>query len=174
LEAEHQRRYAEAEAMAAAETVMAVMAGMTMTAATAIMAEIATAGTIEKAVAATLMMAVERTAMTAAAGMTEKAAAAMVITAVESLEHWRWKHQRSTEADRVLSELDGTCLGLLLLHVGPNGDGFGGQAFMEHYSRSPQVSVDQFPIGACTILHLSGKRLACCLCLSAGITEFRG
>jgi hypothetical protein len=29
---------------------------------------------------------------------------------------------------------DGTCLGLLLLHVGPNGDGFGGQAFMEHYN----------------------------------------
>jgi hypothetical protein len=25
-------------------------------------------------------------------------------------------------------------LGLLLLLVGPNGDGFGGQAFMEHYS----------------------------------------
>jgi hypothetical protein len=29
---------------------------------------------------------------------------------------------------------NGTRLGLLLLHVGPNGDGFGGQAFMEHYS----------------------------------------
>jgi hypothetical protein len=29
---------------------------------------------------------------------------------------------------------DVTCLGLLLLHVGPNGDGFGGQAFMEDYS----------------------------------------
>jgi hypothetical protein len=29
---------------------------------------------------------------------------------------------------------NGTCLGLLLLHVGPNGDGFGGQAFMEHYT----------------------------------------
>jgi hypothetical protein len=29
---------------------------------------------------------------------------------------------------------DGTHLGLLLLHVGPNGDRFGGQAFMEHYS----------------------------------------
>jgi hypothetical protein len=29
---------------------------------------------------------------------------------------------------------DGTCLGLLLLHVGPNGDRFGGQAFMEHYT----------------------------------------
>jgi hypothetical protein len=26
-----------------------------------------------------------------------------------------------------------THLGLLLLHVGPNGDGFGGQAFMEYY-----------------------------------------
>jgi hypothetical protein len=34
-----------------------------------------------------------------------------------------------------LSEQNGTCLGLLLLHVGPNGDEFGGQAFMEHYSR---------------------------------------
>jgi hypothetical protein len=29
---------------------------------------------------------------------------------------------------------DGTRLGLLLLLVGPNGDGFGGQAFMEHYN----------------------------------------
>jgi hypothetical protein len=29
---------------------------------------------------------------------------------------------------------NGTCLGLLLLHVGPNGDGFGGQAFIEHYT----------------------------------------
>jgi hypothetical protein len=33
-----------------------------------------------------------------------------------------------------LSEQNGTRLGLLLLHVGPNGDGFGGQAFMEHYT----------------------------------------
>jgi hypothetical protein len=33
---------------------------------------------------------------------------------------------------------DGTCLGLLLLHVGPNGDEFGGQAFMEHYTAQPQ------------------------------------
>jgi hypothetical protein len=29
---------------------------------------------------------------------------------------------------------NGTHLGLLLLHVGPNGDGLGGQAFMEHYN----------------------------------------
>jgi hypothetical protein len=67
-------------------------------------------------------------------------------------------HRKSTEADRadradraggeykVLEVVkvvrtcqnplgqDGTCLGLLLLHVGPNGDGFGGQAFMEHYN----------------------------------------
>jgi hypothetical protein len=28
---------------------------------------------------------------------------------------------------------NGTHLGLLLLHVGPNGNRFGGQAFMEHY-----------------------------------------
>jgi hypothetical protein len=28
----------------------------------------------------------------------------------------------------------GTRLGLLLLHVGPHGDVFGGQAFMEHYT----------------------------------------
>jgi hypothetical protein len=28
----------------------------------------------------------------------------------------------------------GTRLGLLLLYVGPHGDRFGGQAFMEHYS----------------------------------------
>jgi hypothetical protein len=33
-------------------------------------------------------------------------------------------------------ELDGTCLGLLMLHVGPNSDKFGGQAFMEHYTVS--------------------------------------
>jgi hypothetical protein len=30
---------------------------------------------------------------------------------------------------------NGTHLGLLLLLVGPNGDGFGGQASMEHYTR---------------------------------------
>jgi hypothetical protein len=30
---------------------------------------------------------------------------------------------------------DSTRLELLLLHVGPNGDRFGGQAFMEHYIR---------------------------------------
>jgi hypothetical protein len=53
--------------------------------------------------------------------------------------HWRWRHwsvggaQRWTELPE-LSELDETCLGLLLLHVGPNGDRFGGQAFMEHYN----------------------------------------
>jgi hypothetical protein len=41
-------------------------------------------------------------------------------------------------------------------------------------SGSPQVSVDQFTIGACTIPCLCGKWLVCCLCLSAGITEFRG
>jgi hypothetical protein len=29
---------------------------------------------------------------------------------------------------------NGTRLGLLLLHVGPNGNGFGGQAFIEHYT----------------------------------------
>jgi hypothetical protein len=34
---------------------------------------------------------------------------------------------------------NGTCLGLLLLLVGPNGDRFGGQAFMEHYSGAIQV-----------------------------------
>jgi hypothetical protein len=67
-------------------------------------------------------------------------------------------HQKSTEADRddgadaaggeykVLEAVktvrtcqnllghNGTHLGLLLLLVGPTGDGFGGQAFMEHYS----------------------------------------
>jgi hypothetical protein len=32
-----------------------------------------------------------------------------------------------------LLELDGTHLRLLLLHVGPNSDRFGGQAFMEYY-----------------------------------------
>jgi hypothetical protein len=33
---------------------------------------------------------------------------------------------------------NGTHLGLLLLLVGPNGDGFGGQEFMEHYTaRAP-------------------------------------
>jgi hypothetical protein len=37
---------------------------------------------------------------------------------------------------------DGTCLGLLLLHVGPNGDKFGGQAFMEHYNSTLRYHVD--------------------------------
>jgi hypothetical protein len=67
-------------------------------------------------------------------------------------------HRKSTEADRAdradrdgskykVSEVvktirtcqnslgqDGTRLGILLLLVGPNGDRFGGQAFMEHYT----------------------------------------
>jgi hypothetical protein len=71
-------------------------------------------------------------------------------------------HEKSTEADRAdgadgdgseykvsevvkivrtcqkLSEQNGTHLGLLLLHIGPNGDGFGGQASMEHYTGHPQ------------------------------------
>jgi hypothetical protein len=34
---------------------------------------------------------------------------------------------------------NGTCLGLLLLLVGPKGDGFGGQAFMEHYSGKSMI-----------------------------------
>jgi hypothetical protein len=29
---------------------------------------------------------------------------------------------------------DGTCVGLLLLHVEPNSNGFGGQGFMKHYN----------------------------------------
>jgi hypothetical protein len=37
---------------------------------------------------------------------------------------------------------NGTRLGLLLLHVGPNGDGFGSQAFMEHYSDSKQAKIE--------------------------------
>jgi hypothetical protein len=62
-----------------------------------------------------------------------------------------WKSTEADRADRVSSEYkvseavktvrtcqnslgqNGTCLGLLLLLVGPNGNGFGGQAFMEHY-----------------------------------------
>jgi hypothetical protein len=67
-------------------------------------------------------------------------------------------HQKSTEADRAdgdngdsgeykVSEMvkmvrtcqnllgqNGSHLWLLLLHVGPNGDRFWGQAFMEHYN----------------------------------------
>jgi hypothetical protein len=52
-----------------------------------------------------------------------------------------------------LSEKNGTHLGLLLLHVGPNGDGFGGQAFMEHYStcgdnpnttQTPEYTKDEY------------------------------
>jgi hypothetical protein len=39
-----------------------------------------------------------------------------------------------------LSGQDGTCLELLLLHAGPNSDGFGGQAFMEHYNKTSLVS----------------------------------
>jgi hypothetical protein len=35
-------------------------------------------------------------------------------------------------------EQTGTHLGLLLLHVEPHGDGFGGQAFMEHYNATSQ------------------------------------
>jgi hypothetical protein len=67
-------------------------------------------------------------------------------------------HQKSTEADgadgagseyKVLEAVktvrtcqnllgqNSTRLGLLLLLVGPNGDRFGGQAFMEHYTVLP-------------------------------------
>jgi hypothetical protein len=71
-------------------------------------------------------------------------------------------HQRSTEVDgdgaggeqsintseviravrtcQNLSGRDGTCLGLLLLHVGPNGDGFGGQAFIKHYTNTSTIT----------------------------------
>jgi hypothetical protein len=38
-----------------------------------------------------------------------------------------------------------TRLGLLLLHVGPNGDGFGGQAFMEHYNAYHHLCLRTFP-----------------------------
>jgi hypothetical protein len=41
---------------------------------------------------------------------------------------------RGGQSGQNLFEPDGTCLGLLLLLVGPNSDEFGGQAFMEHYS----------------------------------------
>jgi hypothetical protein len=45
---------------------------------------------------------------------------------------------------------NGTCLGLLLLHVGLNGDGFGGQAFMEHYTISlPPLSSPTLPMFIC-------------------------
>jgi hypothetical protein len=40
----------------------------------------------------------------------------------------RWRHRDPSKEHR------SCCLWLLLLLVGPNGDGFGGQAFMEHYS----------------------------------------
>jgi hypothetical protein len=36
---------------------------------------------------------------------------------------------------------NGTRLGLLVLLVGPNGDGFGSQAFMEHYSVLNSVKI---------------------------------
>jgi hypothetical protein len=43
--------------------------------------------------------------------------------------------EAEAEALEVEAEaLEVHCLRLLLLHVGPNGDRFGGQAFMEHYS----------------------------------------
>jgi hypothetical protein len=91
-------------------------------------------------------------------------------------------HQKSMEADRAdradrasgeykVSEAvkvvrtcqnslgqDGTCLGLLLLHVGPNGDGFGGQAFMEHYtgifSRGSPMMLQMMwnPSGSCVAI----------------------
>jgi hypothetical protein len=38
---------------------------------------------------------------------------------------------------------NGTRLGLLLLLVGPNGDGFGGQAFMEHYTTTTIHRISQ-------------------------------
>jgi hypothetical protein len=63
---------------------------------------------------------------------------------------------------------NGTCLGLLLLLVGPNGDGFGGQAFMEHYNIAMNSSVKSlydvkhiFPdLSSC--LRMCSVKLAAC------------
>jgi hypothetical protein len=49
---------------------------------------------------------------------------------------------------------NGTRLGSLLLLVGPNGDGFGGQAFMEHYI-GPAVPL------ACRYSVYAGPDLVC-------------
>jgi hypothetical protein len=43
-------------------------------------------------------------------------------------------HVKTVRTCQNLLGQNGTHLGLLLLLVGPNGDGFGGQAFMEHYN----------------------------------------
>jgi hypothetical protein len=45
-----------------------------------------------------------------------------------------YKSVRGGQSGQNSFELDGTRLGLLLLHVGSNSDEFGGQAFMEHYT----------------------------------------
>jgi hypothetical protein len=47
------------------------------------------------------------------------------------------KCRRWSNSQNLLGQ-NGTRLGLLLLLVGPNGDGFGGQAFMEHYTAAVQ------------------------------------
>jgi hypothetical protein len=44
----------------------------------------------------------------------------------------------------------GTRLGFLLLHVGPHGDGFRGQAFMEHYTGCGGQLMGQMPCFHCT------------------------
>jgi hypothetical protein len=54
--------------------------------------------------------------------------------------HGEYTSVRGGQSGQNSFELDGTRLGFLLLHVGPNSDKFGGQAFMEHYSSIHQTT----------------------------------
>jgi hypothetical protein len=56
----------------------------------------------------------------------------------QSWQSWRWMQSvGGSQSSQNWLRQDGTCLGLLLLHVEPNGNRFGGQAFIEHYSIHP-------------------------------------
>jgi hypothetical protein len=59
---------------------------------------------------------------------------------------------------------NGTHLGLLLLHVGPNGNRFGGQALMEHYSAV--VVTDLF--GSVRERVKAFTRIECKFCIGGG------
>jgi hypothetical protein len=72
----------------------------------------------------------------------------------------KYKVLEAVKAVRTCQNLlgrNGTCLGLLLLLVGSDGDEFGGQAFMEHYNALGQVCVTlQHSLPSCGQPYMGG------------------
>jgi hypothetical protein len=134
--------------MAMAEMVMVVMVGTIMTAVAVVTAEMA-------------VVVVTAETVTAAAGTTEKAAVAMVMMVAEGMAmivangregsndgNDNEGGSNSNDGGEILEAVAciGAYLGLLLLYVGSNGDRFGSQAFMEHYSADQSAKVSTMMI----------------------------